>query len=498
MDNRVIQLLARSANAFAESEGLRTSTAIVVEQIAQSLHARFSFAALTRRDSSVADIIAAHGIAAADFRRLESRIAKSGLWRILDFSKPTAIDDLGADPVLKFLAFGSGSRLLLAVPIFSSGTAIGLLAVGFGAGSRVDEDRVIKILNVVSAMIAQAIRVERAVAEGSRKLVEENAHLKQELRERYDFRNLIGNSSQMRQVYDQVTQIARSNETLLLRGESGTGKDFIAHVVHYNSLRSKRARIKLNCASFPENLVDSELFGVKEGLKQKIKGAVWAADGGTLLLDEIDRLPLSTQVKLAGILRDGYLEQTGDVRSTSFNIRLVASTNQNLEAAIASGKFSDELFDRIKGFTILLPPLRERKSDILLLAEYFLEKYGLERKKNIRRLSTPAIDMLTAYHYPGNVRELENAIERAVIACDSGVIHGHHLPPTLQTAENSGTETRVTLASAVAAFERDMIMDALKSTRGNVAKAAGMLDSTERILSYKMKKYALNSRRFRR
>ncbi|HLM01062.1 MAG TPA: helix-turn-helix domain-containing protein, partial [Pyrinomonadaceae bacterium] len=161
------------------------------------------------------------------------------------------------------------------------------------------------------------------------------------------------------------------------------------------------------------------------------------------------------------------------------------------------GNFREDLFYRLNVFTIFLPPLRERKSDILLLAEHFLEKYEKIHGKVVKRISTPAIDMLTAYHYPGNVRELENAIERAVVVCDGNVIHGHHLPPTLQTAEVSDTVTKVTLESAVTAFERDLIQDALKTTGGNCAKAAGMLNTTERIINYKIKKYAISPKRFR-
>ena len=176
---------------------------------------------------------------------------------------------------------------------------------------------------------------------------------------------------------------------------------------------------------------------------------------------------------------------------------MVTVTNRNLDEAIAAGAFREDLYYRLNVFSIHLPPLRKRKSDILLLAEHFLEKYESEHGKRIRRISTPAIDMLMSYHYPGNVRELENAIERAVLACDANVIHGHHLPPTLQTAEVSGTVTSLSLSAAVEAFERDIIQDALKSTRGNIAKAAAMLDSTERILGYKIKKFGIVPARFR-
>jgi Nif-specific regulatory protein len=299
-----------------------------------------------------------------------------------------------------------------------------------------------------------------------------------------------------------VEQVARSNATVLLRGESGTGKELIAHAIHYNSLRAKRPFVIVNCAALPETLIESELFGYEQGAftgaSKRKKGRFEMADGGTLFLDEIGDLPIQTQVKLLRVIQERSFERLGGTETIRVNVRIITATNKNLEEAIATGLFREDLFYRLNGFMIFLPPLRERKSDILLLAEYFLQKYEREHKKAVRRISTPAIDMLTAYHFPGNVRELENAIERAVIVCDSNVIHGHHLPPTLQTAEVSGTETRMTLTSAVEAFESDLIQDTLKSTRGNIAKAAIMLDSTERILGYKIKKYTIDPKRFRR
>jgi Nif-specific regulatory protein len=164
---------------------------------------------------------------------------------------------------------------------------------------------------------------------------------------------------------------------------------------------------------------------------------------------------------------------------------------------MAEGKFREDLYYRLNVFAIFVPPLRDRKSDLLLLSDHFLQKYAREHKKDIRRISTPAIDMLTAYHWPGNVRELENVIERAVLVCDSNVIHGHHLPPTLQTAQASGTVNTLSLGDAVEAFEKDIVLDALKTTRGNRAKAARLLGTTERIINYKVRKYGIDSERFR-
>ena len=442
--------------------------------------------------------LAADGLGVADFRRLESRITKSSLWRILKIATPVAIDDLGLDAVLNFLAFGTGTRILIAVPIFLERLPVGVLAVGLLPQSNAAENVVIPILQAISAMLSQTIRVDKMLAGESRRLAEENLHLKQELKEKYDFSHLVGNTSSMRQILDQVMQIARSNSTVLLRGESGTGKELIAHAIHYNSLRSKRPFIKAAPTS-AATLNEADLFGFENLPDSALrKGRMELAEGGTLFIDEIADLPGPTQAKLLKVLQDGEFERIGGTESIAANVRLITATSRNLEQAVASGRFREDLFYYLNSFTIHLPPLRDRKSDILLLAEHFLQKYEKIHKKSVKRISTPAIDMLTAYHFPGNVRELENAIERAVIVCDSNVIHGHHLPPTLQTAEVSGTVTRVTLASAVEAFESDLIQDTLKSTRGNIAKASLLLDSTERILGYKIKKYAIDPKRFRR
>jgi Nif-specific regulatory protein len=305
----------------------------------------------------------------------------------------------------------------------------------------------------------------------------------------------------MRQVYEQVTQVARTNTTVLLRGESGTGKEMIAHALHYNSLRAAKPFVKVSCAALPDTLIESELFGYEKGAftgaQTRKKGRFELADGGTLFLDEIGDLDLSTQVKLLRVIQEREFERLGGTETIKVNVRLIVATHKDLEDAISKGLFREDLYYRLNVFTIFMPALRERKPDILLLAEHFVDKFEREHGKNIKRISTPAIDMLTSYHWPGNVRELENVIERAVLVCESNVIHGHHLPPSLQTAEGSDTVTRLSLESAMEAYERDLIQDALKTARGNRAKAAKLLDSTERIIGYKVKKYGINCSRFR-
>ncbi len=222
------------------------------------------------------------------------------------------------------------------------------------------------------------------------------------------------------------------------------------------------------------------------------------AQGGTLFLDEIGDLNLSTQVKLLRVLQEREFERLGGTETIHTDLRLIAATNKDIETAIADGSFREDLYYRLNVFAIFVPPLRERKPDVLLLADHFLEKFSRELEKPITRISTPAIDMLMAYHWPGNVRELENAIEHAIVVCDSQAVHAHHLPPTLQTAEASNTMmNRAAGRFDRRRFEKDGIQDALKSARGNRAKAARLLSMTQRIFNYRVKKYGIDWRRFK-
>jgi Nif-specific regulatory protein len=298
-----------------------------------------------------------------------------------------------------------------------------------------------------------------------------------------------------------VSQVAGTNTTVLLRGESGTGKELIAHAIHYNSPRAKKPFIRVSCGALPHDLIESELFGYEKGAftgaHGSKKGRFELAEGGTLFLDEIGELSPATQVKLLRVLQEREFERLGGTTTIRADIRLIAATNKPLERAIEAGEFREDLYYRLNVFAIFVPPLRERKSDVLLLADHFLEKLSAEHGKRVKRISTPAIDMLSSYHWPGNVRELANAIERAVVVCDAQVLHAHHLPPTLQTAEASDTVPSQPLSETVDAVEKDALQDALKSARGSRAKAARLLKTTARVFNYKVRKHGIDWRRFR-
>ena len=463
---------------------------------------------LLDQDTNELRIVASHGLDEAGTRRVKYQIGEGITGRVAQTGKSVVVPQISREPM--FLdRLGVRKKVLkqqelsfICVPVLVNRKPVGVLGVDLRYEKDRDYEQATKFLSIIATMIAQAIKVSHLIEADKQRLMDENIHLKQELRERYDFSHIVGNSGPLRQVYEQVTQVARTNTTVLLRGESGTGKELIAHAIHYNSLRSSKPFIRVSCAALPETLIESELFGYEKGAftgaQGRKKGRFELAEGGTLFLDEIGDLNVSTQIKLLRVLQEREFERLGGTETIKVNVRLIAATNKNMEEAIAAGAFREDFYYRLNVFAIFMPPLRERKSDVLLLADHFLEKYAREHSKSIKRISTPAIDMLASYHWPGNVRELENIIERAVLVCETNVIHGHHLPPTLQTAEGSGTVTRLQLESTVEAFERDIITDALKTTRGNRKTAAKLLDTTERVIGYKVKKYGIDCDRFRK
>jgi Nif-specific regulatory protein len=358
-----------------------------------------------------------------------------------------------------------------------------------------------ELLSVIATMIASHVIKLETIQMDKERLREENRRLQTVLKDKYSIRNIIGNSNKMREVFQMISQVSKSNATVLIRGESGTGKELVANSIHYNSLRQKNPFIKVNCAALPATLIESELFGHEKGaftgaIKQKI-GKFELAHKGTIFLDEIGSIGLEIQANLLRILQEKEFERVGGHRTLKTDVRIIAATNKNLEQAVDEESFRGDLYYRLNVFPIYLPPLRERKTDILLLADHFLEKYSKENHKDIKRFSTPAIDMLMEYHWPGNVRELENCIERAVLLCEEGVIHSYHLPPTLQTGKESDTVPSLSLEDAVANLEKEMIIDALKNTGGNVTMATRILRTTVRKFAYKAQKYGVDYRQYR-
>jgi Nif-specific regulatory protein len=505
--NELTTLLELS-EALGSPLNLSASFARALEILETDLKAVFGMIAFLDAASGELKLEAVTGRHGAAAEKLRYRLGEGITGRVVKSGKPIAVPHAGQEPLfldrlgyLRARRKSKGDLSFISVPIPVDGRNAGALGLGFAYEKSRDLGHLVKVLGIAASMLGQATRVHRLLQAERDRLMEENRQLKEELRERYDLGNLIGTSHPMQKVYEQVAQAAPANTTVLIRGESGTGKELVAHAIHYNSPRSGKPFVKVNCAALPEGLIESELFGYEPGAftgadKQK-KGRFELAHGGTLFLDEVGDLPASTQVKLLRVLQEREFERLGGIKPVRVDVRLITATNMDLEEAMKKGTFREDLYYRLNVFGLFLPPLRERRSDILLLADHFVEKYAAAHARSVRRISTSAIDMLMSYHWPGNVRELENCIERAILICEGGVIHAHHRPPTLQTAEVSNTLPGRPLAEAVSGFEKDLILDGLKSARGNRAKAARLLRTTERILNYKVSKHGIDPDRFR-
>ncbi len=506
--NDVVQIKRLSAllevsQALGSTLNIREAVEKVLEILDRELGMRRGAIALLGDKNDLA-IEYAHGLSDQERQRGKYKLDEGITGRVVTSGKPVVVPQVSKEPLFLNRTRRRDPRQeesFICVPIKDRRKTIGAFSIMYPYKPNRNYDDSVKLLSIVGSMISQSLRLAHLVEQEKAQLQDENALLKRELQQKYDFRNIIGTSKEMREVYEQIAQVAPSHTTVLIRGESGTGKELAAHAIHYNSPRAAKPFIKVNCAALPESLIESELFGHEKGaftgaIARK-RGRFEMAEGGTLFLDEIGDLSPAMQVKLLRVLQEREFERVGGTETVRANVRLIAATNVDLEQAVSDGRFRSDLYYRLNVFSIYLPPLRERKTDILLLADHFLEKYGSQNGKRIKRISTPAIDMLVSYHWPGNVRELENVIERATLVCEGSVIHGHNLPPTLQTAEGSGTVTKMSLDQAVGAFEKDLIQDVLKTARGNRARAARMLDTTERILGYKVKKYEIDCRRFK-
>jgi Nif-specific regulatory protein len=461
---------------------------------------------LLNRDSGDIYIEAAYGLSENQREKGRYKPGEGVTGKVIQTGKPVAVPRVSKEPMFlnrtgAFKGLSKKDISFICVPIKMGNETVGALSVDHLFSEKISFEEDVRLLSIIASMIAQAVRLRQSVMEERQRLMEENVRLQEQLKDRFRPANIIGNSKSMQSVYDLIAQVCKSDTTVLIRGESGTGKELVASAVHYNSSRANKPFIKVNSAALPETVIESELFGHEKGaftgaLAMR-KGRFELANGGTIFLDEVGDLSPTTQIKLLRVIQEREFERVGGAQTIKTDVRIIAATNRNLEEMIVADRFRQDLYYRLNVFPIHIPPLRDRKNDILLLANYFVDKYSQIHHKNIRRISTPAIDMLTCYHWPGNVRELENCIERAVLLSEDEVLHGHYLPPTLQTAEASGTTHTGTLTESLDKVERELIIDALKSARGNQAKAAKMLGLTERIMGLRVKKHGIDARRFR-
>ena len=493
-----LSLLHEASNLLDETPDLASSVQPILAAL--SRHMEIECATLTVLNRRTSEILVheAVGLTEDQQQRARYRLGEGVTGRVVETGAPVVVPSIATEPL-----FLSRTRPLeerdetafICVPVRQGNETIGALSAErpYG-GETVSFDEDIRVLSVLASLIAHAVRL-RQFAEEEKALVAENRRLQRELADRYRPDNIVGNSREMAPVYEMISQVAASDATVLIRGESGTGKELMAQAVHYASQRSEGPFVRVNCAALPEGLIESELFGHEKGAftgaLQQRAGRFERASRGTIFLDEIGDLPPSVQVRLLRVLQEREFERVGGSKVLKADVRVVAATNRELEADMEAGRFRTDLYYRLNVFPIHVPPLRDRRTDIILLADHFVEKYNERHGRSIVRLSTPAIDLLMAYHWPGNVRELENAVERAILLADGGdVIHARLLPPSLQMA-TPGDKRSGPLNVQLDALEKELIIDALKVNRGNRAAAARQLGITDRVMGLRVAKHGL-------
>jgi Nif-specific regulatory protein len=388
----------------------------------------------------------------------------------------------------------------ICVPLIHDEQIIGTLSIDRPVDGTTDLDRDVALLEIIANITGDAANECIELRNEQQAMIDENRKLRDMLSSNPT--EIVGNCREMQIVYEQVRQVAPSDATVLIRGGSGTGKEMIARAIVNLSSRKDKPFITLNCAALPENLVESELFGHEKGaftgaMARRI-GRAEAANGGTLFLDEIGDLTIQTQVKLLRFLQERTFSRVGSNEEIHADVRFLAATSRNLEELMAQGKFREDLYYRLNIFPIVVPDLAKRKSDIILLAEHFIDKFNLKYGKKIARLSTTAINLLMSYYWPGNVRELENCIERAVLTAKDECIHSFNLPPSLQTSVTSGNGNSIVLTGApldvmLQNYEKEILTEAIKQNDGNLSAAGRSLGVSPRMMNYRMNKLGIAS-----
>jgi len=499
-------LLFDISQRLIQSKELKNDLSAILEMLVRYLGAERSFLTIFNRESESILIEAAYGYSTAQQARGKYKLGEGIIGRVVEMSRPVVIDKISKSSLFlnrtgQELTKDGQELTFICNPIIEDGKVTGTLNVVRIYNPHISYDEDNQLLSIIGSMISRSVRSKQERLEEMEVLKQKNFQLQNQLEKDFRPGNIVGNSSKMRDVYSLVNMVAETNSTVLIRGESGIGKELIADSIHFSSPRAKKSFIKVNCSALPDTLIESELFGHEKGAftgaEARRKGRFELADGGTIFLDEIGDIPLSTQVKLLRLIQQREFERLGGTETIKIDVRIICATNRNLEELIQNNEFREDLYYRINVFPIFVPPLRDRRNDIPSLVDHFIEKFNKRNNSKIIRITTSALNMLMVYRWPGNIRELENCIERACILSKDYVIHSYDLPPSLQTADSTNTKASGGLTYTVEQVEKQLIREALVSSKGNIAKAADELKVTERMLGIRLKKYDIDAWRFK-
>ncbi|HZI81843.1 MAG TPA: sigma 54-interacting transcriptional regulator [Vicinamibacterales bacterium] len=384
----------------------------------------------------------------------------------------------------------------VSVPVVASQRTIGSISVDLPSEAQGTPAYVTALLKQLAQFIGPAVAAHRTRVGERTRLADENTRLRSRLHGRHDLTSVIGNSEAMRQVCEMVSRAAPTGTPVLLEGEAGTGKEFLARTLHHSSPWARKPFVEYSCSRAGGGNIEADLLELFRG-RDAHKKRPPLADGGTLFLDDVHELPAAAQAQLMRVLQQREFAPGHASSSPGPHVRVLATSETSLESAVTANRFRADVFHRLSGFSIAVPRLQDRQADIPLLADFFLAKFACDHGKNASRISARALDMLTRYSWPGHVRELANVIERAVLLCDDAVVHGHHLSPAIHAAEGGGAPSPFSLSESLDAYEKDLLLDALRAARGVRSRAARLLQTTDRIFNYKVRKHAIDCRRFK-
>jgi Nif-specific regulatory protein len=501
-----LEFLVNISNIISRNEDIYRNLELLLEDLCRFLNAQYSMVTIVDHNHDRIMIGAAYGLTKEEQSRGTYRMGEGIVGRVVETGKPVVISDISRDSqFLNRTGIKNGSEgitAFLCTPIITRNEIIGTLSIHKNHRFDSDFSHELKFLNIIGTLIGKNVSIHRKHIEELEELRKENFRLKSD-RPFKPFKpdNIVGNSSLMHDLYQLIERVSPTNSTVMIRGESGVGKELIAEAIHKASARASGPFVKVNCSALPENLIESELFGHEKGsftgATAMHTGKFEMADGGTLFLDEIGDVPLSIQVKLLRALQQKQIERVGSNKTIDIDVRIITATNRDLEEMIRNSMFREDFYYRINVFPIYVPALRERRADITILTDHFINKLNKQNNMNVKRITGGALDMLMMYSWPGNIRELENVIERAMILTTDNVIHSYNLPPSLQTGVSSDTLDRGSLQLVLEKVEKQMIIDALVANNGHIAKASAQLGITERVVGLRIRKYNIHIQNYK-
>ncbi|MBI2485443.1 MAG: nif-specific transcriptional activator NifA [Deltaproteobacteria bacterium] len=512
VDTKVLELttIYEASKELTSTLNLKKSLDSVMNILDKFIDMKYRTVVLSNPETRELSTFVALGINEEEKKLRTYRAGQGIIGKVFKSGSPINISDIRDEPSLSDQIKLYNENLnfsYICVPIKTSEKVIGTLGVAFYK-EKVSffMDAGVRILSMVASLIGQGVELSYMVEKEKQKLILEKISLRQQLKTKHSLENVIGQGDGMKEIFETVHRVAATTATVFPRGESGTGKELIARAIHYNSPRAKKPFIKINCTALPETLLETELFGHEKGsftgAIHERKGRFELADGGTIFLDETGDIPVSTQMKLLRVLQERKFERLGSSKTISIDVRVIAATNQDLEKAMVKGGFREDLYYRLNVIPIFHPPLRERKEDIPILVEHFLQRFNEENNKRIG-ISDEVMGLMLEYSWPGNVRQLENCIERLVIMADRDRVNVEDLPYEIRTFSkqlhnnpetgeiNKDASGNFSLTKTVKEMEKELIIKALQKCGWVKSRAATLLGISSRQVDYRINKYGI-------